>query len=255
MKSTGTYVFCLVAGSRRPSLARVPRGPAGTGPVRLLEVDRGRWLAVADAPLARYGEAAIKRGLAHLEWVSRVAVAHEAVVEAFVRAPAVLPMKLLTIFRSDARALAHIRKGRPRIEAVLTRVRDRHEWGVRVLHRREAVPPRAAGAARRTTGTGYLERRKAARDQAAGQGVRGRAAVDALYDQLARVSSAAARRSTGGLPESGGSLMLDAAFLVRRSGSHRFRDEVRRRTRTLAVRGYDVRLSGPWPPYSFLGEE
>jgi hypothetical protein len=73
----GTYVYCLVAGSRRPALSRAARGLKGLGSVRLIDVGRGRWLAVADAPLDRFGEDAVNRGLGDLDWVSRAAVAHE----------------------------------------------------------------------------------------------------------------------------------------------------------------------------------
>src|SRR6266850_2633247 len=96
-KATATYVYCVVAAPRAPRLARTPAGLPGAGRVRLLDLERGLSLAVADVPLARYGEAAIGRGLSNLEWVSRAAVAHEAVVESFIDAAAVLPMKLLTI--------------------------------------------------------------------------------------------------------------------------------------------------------------
>jgi hypothetical protein len=47
----------------------------------VLDLDRGLFLVVADAPLARYGDDAIQRGLSDLDWVSRAAVAHEGVVE------------------------------------------------------------------------------------------------------------------------------------------------------------------------------
>ena len=97
----GTYVYCVIAAPRRPRLARVPPGLPGTGRVRLLDVEPGLFMAVADAPLDRYGEAAIARGLGDLDWVSRAAVAHEAVIESFVGETAVLPMKLFTIFTSD----------------------------------------------------------------------------------------------------------------------------------------------------------
>src|SRR5438045_3748029 len=83
-RGRATYVYCFVVAPKRPRLTRVPAGLPGTGPVRLLDVGPHRYLAVADAPLARYGEAAIRRGLADLAWVSRAAVAHEAVVEAFI---------------------------------------------------------------------------------------------------------------------------------------------------------------------------
>src|SRR5258706_6060813 len=105
----GTYVYCVIAAARRPRLTRVPPGLPGMGPVRLLDVEGGLFVAVADAPLNRYSEAAINRGLTDLDWVSRAAVAHEAVVESFITETAVLPMKLFTIFTSDDRAMAHVR--------------------------------------------------------------------------------------------------------------------------------------------------
>src|SRR5258706_12966262 len=104
----GTYVYCLIESGRRPILRRVPAGLPGMGRPRLLEVSPGRHLVVADAPLSRYDEQAINRGLGDLEWVARAAVAHEAMVESFISASALLPMKLFTIFTSDDRALAHI---------------------------------------------------------------------------------------------------------------------------------------------------
>jgi hypothetical protein len=53
--------------------------------VRILDVDHRLYAAVADAPLDKYGAAAINKGLTDLDWVSRAAVAHEAVVESFIR--------------------------------------------------------------------------------------------------------------------------------------------------------------------------
>ena len=87
-KEKGTYVYCVVAADRRPRLARVPAGLPGAGPVRLLDVGQDLFIAVADLPLARYSEAAINRGLANLDWISRVAVAHEAAVESFIASAA-----------------------------------------------------------------------------------------------------------------------------------------------------------------------
>ena len=75
----------------------------------MLDAQGGLHVVVADAPLSEYGEAAIARGLANLEWVSRAAMAHERVVESFGGADAVLPMKLFTIFTNEARAVAHAR--------------------------------------------------------------------------------------------------------------------------------------------------
>src|SRR4051812_15254622 len=102
------------------------------GPLRLLDVDRGLWLVVADAPLSQYGGEIINRKLSDLDWVSRAAVAHEGVVESFIDQRAVLPMKLFTIFTSDERALEQVRTDRRRVNLLVKRVAHHLEWGVRV---------------------------------------------------------------------------------------------------------------------------
>src|SRR5712691_3283548 len=189
--ATATYAYCVVANATRPRPKRKVARLPGMGPVRLLDVDRGLYLAVADAPLDRYGEAAINRGLGDLDWVSRAAIAHEAVVESFIGETAVLPMKLFTIFTSDERALTHVRGERQRILAVSKRVANQHEWGVRViLDRERAVGARtstknAAGrstsAATTSSGIAYLTRKKARRDATVELAERARETVAALY--------------------------------------------------------------------------
>src|SRR3954471_2195874 len=145
-----TYTYCVVANPTRPRARRRAAGLPAMGPVRVLDVDRGLFLVVADAPLDRYSADAINRGLADLDWVSRAAVAHETVVESFIDATAVLPMKLFTIFTSDERALEHVRRERRRVGATARRVANHHEWGVRVIFDRTqaAEKPAAPGRSR-----------------------------------------------------------------------------------------------------------
>jgi hypothetical protein len=256
-KGRATYVFCLVAAAARPRLTRVPAGLPGTGPLRLLDIGRDRYLVVADAPLSRYGEVAIRRGLSNLGWVSRAAWAHETVVERFIDAQAVLPMKLFTLFTSDDQALAHLHHDRRRVESIVKRVGNHYEWGVRVVFGGGAAPGPRTAAARSAvrSGVSYLKEKKAERDAVAERVRRARASVAELYDRLARQSRAARRRSDSELPAHGGSVLLDAAFLVPRPRSRSFRALVARESLTLGRQGCALTLTGPWPPYSFVQEQ
>ena len=76
-----TYVYCVVRAAKAPRTSRVPRGLVGMSAPRILPIDGDLYAIVATAPEDRYGEAAINRGLSNIDWVSRAAVAHEAVVE------------------------------------------------------------------------------------------------------------------------------------------------------------------------------
>jgi len=228
----------------------------GMGPVRLLDVEDGLFAAVADAPLNRYGEAAINRGLSDLGWVSRAAVAHDAVVESFIEETAVLPMKLFTLFKTDERAVAHVRAERRRIAAVVKRVADHQEWGVRVVLDRgkdaKAAPTKKNAATGGQSGVAYLTRKKAQRDAVLELATQAHETVAALYDRLAARSRLAKRRLAGDLPVQGGPLLLDAAFLVPRTRAASFRALAARESRALARHGYGLTLTGPWPPYSFV---
>jgi hypothetical protein len=256
MKSTATYLYCLVRSPRAPSLAGTPRGLPGAAPPRALDAGGGVWAVVATVPLARYGAAPVERNLRDLKWVSACAVAHEAVVASFLAATAVVPAKLFILFDDDARALAHVTRERRRIERALERVAGCAEWGVRVhLDERRALLRASArdgnGARAAVSGTGFLQRKQRVHRAARELGARARAHVDEMFEELAARASDARRRP----PEPSGPsarLVLDAAYLVPRGGAAGFKQAVRAATRALAPSGYDVTLTGPWPPYNFV---
>ena len=255
-----TYVYCVIAASRPPRLSRVPPGLPGLGPVRLLSVEEGLFAAVADAPLERYGEAAIRRCLGDLDQVSRAAVAHDTLVASFASETAVLPMKLFTLFASDARALVR----------ACPAWRDRHPRQARGappgVGRAGGAPPSCRGRAERRIFGGTLGRRlsrlrKARRDALLEPGTpallepsahaRGRT-LDTLCERLAARAGLAKRRPTDEPRIAGARLLLDAAFLVPRAQAASFEALASRESRRFARHGYRVMLSGPWPPYSFM---
>ncbi len=253
MPDTATYLYCLVHAARRPVLGRVAGLPGGGAP-RALEAGNGLWLVVADAPLAQYGSEPIERGLHDLDWVGACAAGHEAVVEAAARHGTIIPMKLFTLFTGDERAVAHVRGTRAALDPVLARVRRRQEWGLRVTLDEAAAPPRAAAGGRGapTSGTGFLRQRQAAHRAVRERVERARDESERVFETLAR-HAADTRRAT---PVAGGGsrVLLDAAFLVDRARAVAFRGAVRRLAAALRRQGVTLALSGPWPPYNFVGD-
>ena len=254
--ATATYVYCVVASKTAPSLARAPRGLPDTAPPRVLDAGGGLWAVVADAPLARYGTEPIERGLADLDWVSSCAVGHEAVVEHVARHATTIPLKLFTLFASDARALAHIAAIRGRLERLVQRLAGRDEWGVRVLLDEGKARQRVSERALRDTagisaGKRFLLLKKTQQQAVRDLAERGRAEIDRVFETLARHADDARRRAPGEA-DTLGRLLLDAAFLVRGTRVMRFRAAAKTAATRLERLGYDVTLSGPWPPYNFV---
>lgn len=258
MSAPLTYLYCLVRSGRRPSLRGAPDAISPGEPLRILDAGDGIWALASSVPASEFNEAALARGLQHLEWVGRHAVAHEAVVEHFLTARAVLPMQLFTLFTSDERALQYIRQDRRRIGRILSRIERRLEWGLRLTFdekaAREAVERAHVETGRRASSSGstYLARK---RDLLAVDRVQladAKAAAERLYRNLAREASGAKRQTATERAAPGSRLLLDAAFLVpvRRSAS--FRASLRKQARAIEAAGLVVSLTGPWPPYNFI---
>lgn len=259
--TTATYVYCVLKRERAPALARVPAGmPRGARPraIKIPHRSSGLWLVVSDVPLALYGSDSINAGLQDMEWVSARAMAHEAVVEFCSRAGDVIPMKLFTLFKDDARALANVGEA-GNLAAIFKRIGGAAEWSVRVT----CAPAAGAGVrpaqARRgagsrgdaASGTAFLRRKKIDRDQARKALAEAREAVEQVHRRLSKLAKASVRKEADA---QGTSLMLDAAFLVARTKERSFHREVGRLAASAGRAGCEMVLSGPWPAYHFVAE-
>jgi hypothetical protein len=221
------------------------------------------WLVLSHVPERDYTEAAVAQGLQDINWVSTRAIAHEAVVEHFLRARAVLPMQLFTLFTSDERALEYVTRNRRRLERVLDRVERQHEWGVRLLFQepvdgdvrdasRAASRTNAARLSTLETGAGYLARKRDQRNVSREQLAKARTHSTRAYRAMAREASAARRRTATEQATPNSRLLVDAAFLVPVARTAAFRAALRRHARDLEAKGISVAATGPWPPYNFI---
>jgi hypothetical protein len=249
-----TYVYCLVRSSRKPSAARVPEGLPGATAPAVAEIDRPLWLVASRVPLAQYGPEALEPALRDLDWVGRSAVAHEAVVEHFASAAAaaVIPMKLFTMFSTVERAVEAMRARRRALDRVFERIAGCEEWGVRVVRSKAAGA--AKPAARPRSGTAFLTARKRARDASASAAAAATTAAEQAFSTLVELARDGRRRRDDA-PAGAAPPLLDAAFLVPARGRARFHAAAERAARAVARSGATMTLTGPWPPYNFVGEE
>ena len=260
--SSLTYVYCLVRSPGRPSIRGTPAGMPGGQRVRVVEVPaagRARsataardWLIVSTVPERAYGEAAIDEGLQDLEWVAPRAVAHEAVVEHFLAAPAVLPMQLFTMFTGDDRAIEHVVRDKRRIAPILKRIERQVEWGLRLSWSPDAPLPGARARSQPQSGAAYLARKREQRDLAQSRLKKARTQANKMHTAVSREATAARRRTATEQAAPGSRLLLDAAYLVPARRATGFRAAVARHARTLDGTGITVSLTGPWPAYNFI---
>ena len=223
--------------------------------VRAVESE-GLFAVVSDVPEDAYEQAALDESVRDGEWLTPRATAHQDVCAAVHAATdAVLPVPFGTIYRSDERVREMLHTRVEELRAKLEQVRGRSEW-VLALYRdtpqaaehlskvREALEhkePVAAGPGRR-----YLEDRKS---DSARRGELRRLddeANVAAQHALGRVSK---RSFEEPVLDDSLDLVARTTYLVRRTDEHRLRDAMRGFNADWQERGYELRATGPWPPY------
>lgn len=231
-------------------MSGVPAGVPAAGTCELHPVARGLWLVAASVPMETYGPGALERSSRDLEWVSRVALAHEATVEHFLHqsGAGVIPMKVFTLFTNAGRAVSEMRRRQAELDHVLDRVAGCEEWGMRVVRSAQARPARRGQPA--ATGTAFLAARKGVRDDARTARAAAVEAAQTAFDRLAEIARDGRRRSPDG--PGAAAPLLEAAFLVPARRRARFHAEAARAAREIARHGAQMTLTGPWPPYNFV---
>ena len=249
---TAVYIYCLVERARAPTLDRALPGLPGSSSPQAVAIDGSLWAIASNVPLARYGSASLANHLHDINWVADIGVRHEAVVErlASMRGATVLPMKLFTMFSTVERAQEDLRGRRRDIADILERVRGCQEWGIRVS-RQSAAPRRQKSTPAPRSGAAFLAAKKRARDAAREQISKSSEVAESTFEALSRLSRDAVRRE----PPQGALAppLVDAAFLVATADRARFRAAVQRSAAACRRLGAALVVTGPWPPYNFVG--
>jgi hypothetical protein len=249
----GFYVYGIV-GTEQPELADV-MGVDGTSAVFVVDGD-GVGAIVSEVPLAEFGEAALQGNLEDVSWVAEKVRAHEEVLERAAGQAPIVPLRFGTIYRSLDAVRGLLGHDRDDFMSTLEQLRGKREWGVKSIVDRERlgqalsrsdpeVAEFAEAALSKPAGTAYLGRKRLERHlEARGDELAARLTGDA-HARLAAFADGAVRDRGGA---------LKAAYLVDEAREDDFRrelDEIGREYEELGVR---FELTGPWPPYSFVGE-
>ena len=214
---------------------------------------------VSDVSLAEFGEEALRENLENLDWLDAVARAHHAVIDAASRMLELLPARLATVYSGDAALCAALAARRDQLLDTLNWVGGRAEWGVKAYAAPESDPADhghgPADTATGGAGLAYLKRRRAqltAERDSRGAAVNGARAVHAglsRQTEAARLHPPqAAQLSQVRLP-----MLLNAAYLLRAADGTSFAAAVA--AEASAHPELRIELTGPWPPYSFVGDD
>ena len=256
------YLYCLLPGDTPADVGGV------TGmedqPVRL-EAVAGFRAAVSDVG-ADFGEASLNERIRDLDWLSPRAVRHHEVVDTlYGQTKHLLPLSFGAIFRTASSLEQRLQEQRTQLQAALADLRGKEEWNVK-LSRDDAVflpalrqhSPELHGleeaASAESPGRAFMLRKKQ-------QTVEGREAQrvagevrEAVFRGLA-ASAVKARRDPVVAPSQPSAVRLElrAACLVEETGAAGLNHAVRRLSIEYAPLGFELELTGPWPPFTFAG--
>jgi Gas vesicle synthesis protein GvpL/GvpF len=230
----------------------------GADAVRTLRA-AGLAAIAGDVGAQEFGEAALRRNLEDLDWLEQTARAHHAVIEAVAKRCPVVPMRLATVYSSDASVTEMLRERAADFRQALSRIAGCSEWGVKVF----AVPPgdQAMGPGPAPAeqdgpaagpGAAYLRRRRAQLTAHKDARLEATASAQHIYEQLSRLV-VSARLYPPHAPDLTGQpspMVLNAAYLLSDQRADAFSAAVA----DLRDEHPSVRLTvtGPWPAYSFV---
>ncbi len=238
----GKYVYCIIRSERQRDF-----GGIGIGGAQNVYTVAYRDLAavVSDTPIIIYDPTRDN------------VLAHEFVNETVMREHTVIPMSFGTVFRSEEDVTELLRSTYQAFSDVLDKMKDKIEFGLKVLWDREKVIANIEREndeirrlrdeiSRHTASSTYFARMQLGRLIESALEEMGMRYVADIHDALK--PSAVASRSNKPI---GDKMILNAAFLVERSQEQSFDElvkDVSRRYEDMLTFKY----SGPWPPYNFV---
>jgi hypothetical protein len=236
----GKYVYCVVE-----SATPLRFGPLGIGtePAEVHSVHYKELAAVvSDTPVEVF------------DATRENVLAHERVNEAVMREHTVIPMSFGTVFKTREDIVELLRAAYDAFGDVLQKMKDKVEFGLKVLWDRDAVVReieaedelvrRLKDEISGQRGSTYFARMQYGRAVEAALETRSERYVSEIFEQLRPVSVA----SRANKPI-GDRMILNAAFLVARDREAAFDAKVKE---IGAHEKLTFKYTGPWPPYNFV---
>src|ERR1051325_10186377 len=238
----GKYVYCIIRSDRPREFGSIGIG----GGQRVYTVGFNNLAAVvSDTPIVIYDP------------TRENVLAHEFVNETVMREHTVIPMSFGTVFRSEEDVTELLRSTYQAFSDVLSKMRDKIEFGLKVLWDREKVIANIEREndeirrlkdeiSRHTTTSTYFARMQLGRLVDSALEEMSSQYVSDVHEALKPV--AVASRSNKPI---GDRMILNAAFLVDRAQEQAFDERVKETSRKYEEL-LTFKYSGPWPPYNFV---
>lgn len=245
--ASAARVLYLYAISEVPKLSPPPVNAEGIDGSAAVEALRcGNYLCwIARVAKADFADR-LTEHMQNLEWLAATSLRHQRVVAEISAKVSALPARFGTVFLSEQSLSQHVNNRQAALRRDFERVAGGDEWGIKIF---ALAQPARAITTKAVSGSDYLKR-KAQLMQPRNAGKLDQE-VREFISTLTKLSAAS---SPGGKASSGQpGLLWHGSFLVPRKNQKKLRAALE----AYATRWKDSRridCSGPWPPYSFVGD-
>jgi hypothetical protein len=238
-----------------------------------LELVQAGTVAAITSPvgLDEFGEEELRERVEDLEWLEVTARGHEGVLEQVQQWATVVPMRLCTVYRTRESLCETLLRQEQFLREALTRLAGKAEWGVKIYvdsarddgaavedqpSDGDLAEDDAEGPASDKPGADYMRARRRHAEQVEETAL---AVQEMCAEAHARLSAVAvdaelSRPQPPELSQHPGEMVLNGVYLVPDEEREGFAETVLQLQREHADDGTEFELTGPWPPYNFIGE-
>jgi hypothetical protein len=254
--NTVLYVYCMIRGGEALWVSG--------GDSRLYVVESPLASAVVEKVSAeQFSAAAVEAGLQSLEWVVPLARRHQNIVEQVAQCAPVIPARLCTLF-SDVSALErYLERNGKQLHKMLDSLHSLQEWSIKLYCNQDrlrsvlaAADPRAQRliACATSPGQAFIARKR--RDSFVDDlaQVRLESVASEVIQAVKETADEARERPLMSETFTGRSvpMSLNIAALVSEHRVRRLTESLSALDRSFKPEGFEIAVSGPWPPYSFV---
>jgi hypothetical protein len=256
------WVYCVLAASA-PQPDDLP-GIDERFPVERVDA-AGLAALVSRVPRSEFAAEPLRENLNRLEWLERVARAHEAILESVLARATIVPLRLCTLYENEDGVRGMLQQEHGALGDALAALVGREEWGLKLFVDSDKLEAEARATSdeaaqlakeleRQSAGGAYMLQRRLERQLREVASSLASAAAADMQQSLEALGVAYVLRAPQNreLSQHEGEMLTNAACLVDAEGLERLRQLAARMEERYQPLGARVELSGPWPPYNFV---
>ncbi len=256
------YVYCIV-------------NREGWPPEELVELKGVEGLEVYSGSIGHYGylyseidkagftEDQIEELSQDIEWLTKNAAVHEQVIEFAQGSADVIPLRLFTIFLTEASICDMIKRENEKFAQIFSDIQGRREWGLKLFINTDHIAIHAKKhpdfiamekkMEESTSGATFFIKKRMEKQLEALKEKMSFDIADEIHQAVLEVAAAGklnkllSKQTTG----SDKPMILNSVYLVDKGSEKEFKEKIDELIKKFVPSGVEFRFSGPWPNYNF----